>query len=585
MGEIDRKYQELGGEQGFLGKPLGSEQVAPDGAGRFRHYQGGSIYWHPRTGAYEVHGAIREKWSALGWERGLLRYPITDETATPDGVGRFNHFEGGSIYWHPATGAHEVHGDIRARWAQLGWERGGLGFPVSDEQDADGGGRTSKFQHGSIRWRYRDVPDLSFVAHNMALLPFPAKYKGKGRDNAIAALIEKLRQESPDVVGLSECFVDGERGHIKSALADIYKWSMDGPDEGDLESDGGLLLLSKHPIVARHHSIYRQCGGADCVSNKGVLHARIQVNGHPTQYDIFLSHTQNPNEGGTEHSRAAVKAQLNHLYSFIQACRDSALPALLMGDLNTDGNQPELYADFMARLGFPQDLWVTTGDHGRWPLGITSDDNDAFNSHSRSIDDPQRYREGSRIDYFLSWPGTRFWPDHAGTEVVVWQWGDGWDISDHYGIRTHLVSLRELEVSIDKPITNVSVALSNFRCLEETDEVGSDEIYFWVSGRTEKGKSDKKRTSVKGNVDTGEVHSYASPTVLNLGDPGGWLEVSVNGREQDDWPNPDDNLGTVAIRLTQAELLTMLSQPMPRAMPLLTGDGGEYAVTVTIGVE
>jgi hypothetical protein len=44
-------------------------------------------------------------------------------------------------------------------------------------------------------------------------------------------------------------------------------------------------------------------------------------------------------------------------------------------------------------------------------------------------------------------------------------------------------------------------------------------------------------------------------------------------------------MGTVKIRLTRAELLAMSSQPTPRALPLLTGDGGEYAVTVTIGVE
>ena len=55
-----------------------------------------------------------------------LGYPVTDESGTPDHVGRFNHFEGGSIYWTPQTGAHEVHGAIRALWASLGWERSGL---------------------------------------------------------------------------------------------------------------------------------------------------------------------------------------------------------------------------------------------------------------------------------------------------------------------------------------------------------------------------------------------------------------------------------------------------------------------------
>jgi len=86
------------------------------------------------AGAYEVHGDIREKYLALGAEASILGYPRTDETGTPDGVGRFNHFQGGSIYWTPGTFAHEVHGLIRDRWSTLGWERNPqLGYPISDE--------------------------------------------------------------------------------------------------------------------------------------------------------------------------------------------------------------------------------------------------------------------------------------------------------------------------------------------------------------------------------------------------------------------------------------------------------------------
>ncbi|GAB16036.1 hypothetical protein ARGLB_105_00010, partial [Arthrobacter globiformis NBRC 12137] len=44
----------------------------------------------------------------------------------------YSHFSGSggaSIYWSPKTGAHEVHGAIRAKWAALGWEKGPLGYP------------------------------------------------------------------------------------------------------------------------------------------------------------------------------------------------------------------------------------------------------------------------------------------------------------------------------------------------------------------------------------------------------------------------------------------------------------------------
>ena len=152
-GAIRDKWASLGWERSFLGYPTTDELVTPDQRGRFNHFEGGSIYWTPQTGAHEVHGAIRDKWASLGWERSFLGYPTTDELVTPDQRGRFNHFEGGSIYWTPQTGAHEVHGAIRDKWASLGWERSFLGYPTSDELVAQNGrDRYQYFEHGYIYW-------------------------------------------------------------------------------------------------------------------------------------------------------------------------------------------------------------------------------------------------------------------------------------------------------------------------------------------------------------------------------------------------------------------------------------------------
>ena len=151
---IDEKAQQLA-QYGLyaLGAPTIPEKVAPDGVGRYRHYQNGSLYWSPGYGAHLVHGRIRGKWADTGWERGF-GYPLTDEMVTPDGVGRFTHFQDASIYWTPQTDAHEVHGAIRQRWAELGWERSYLGYPTSDEirQGDAADHRYSTFQHGTIMW-------------------------------------------------------------------------------------------------------------------------------------------------------------------------------------------------------------------------------------------------------------------------------------------------------------------------------------------------------------------------------------------------------------------------------------------------
>ena len=138
-GLIRGKWESLGSYGGFLGYPTTDELTTPDGIGRYNHFQGGSIYWTPDTGAHEIQGSIREKWGQLGWERSILGYPTTDELTTPDGIGRYNHFQGGSIYWTPDTGAYEVHGSIRDKWAEMGWENSCLGYPISDEEFSSGG--------------------------------------------------------------------------------------------------------------------------------------------------------------------------------------------------------------------------------------------------------------------------------------------------------------------------------------------------------------------------------------------------------------------------------------------------------------
>ena len=148
---IGTKYTELGGPGSPLGEATTGELTPPDGAGRYVHYTDASIYWSGATGAHEVRGSVRRRWEALGWELGPLGYPVTDESPTPDGVGRYNHFAGGSIYWHPALGAFSVRGPIRQKWEQLRWEAGPLGYPVTDQlAAADDQGSYNHFAGGSI---------------------------------------------------------------------------------------------------------------------------------------------------------------------------------------------------------------------------------------------------------------------------------------------------------------------------------------------------------------------------------------------------------------------------------------------------
>jgi hypothetical protein len=155
-GAIFDKWKALGGIE-EVGYALTDETATPDGVGRFNHFsKNNSIYYYPAIGAWQVLGLIRQRWAEMGWERSFLGYPKTDETATPDGLGRFTHFQYGSIYYHPDVGTYIMYGYIRDIWAQNDWERGDYGYPTSDPYFVQGEQR-QHFQGGTIR-----IPKNSF---------------------------------------------------------------------------------------------------------------------------------------------------------------------------------------------------------------------------------------------------------------------------------------------------------------------------------------------------------------------------------------------------------------------------------------
>ncbi|WP_228539401.1 LGFP repeat-containing protein [Nocardia sp. XZ_19_385] len=150
-GAIETEFDRAGGT-GALGEPTAPEADAA-GGGKFQTFaNNASIYWSDPTGAHVVSGPIRNKWSALGWESGALRYPVTSESQTPTGSGLFVQFQGGSIYYSVGTDAHQIGGFIRDKWGQLGWENGPLGFPLTDEAAGAKGGRYNLFPGGAIYW-------------------------------------------------------------------------------------------------------------------------------------------------------------------------------------------------------------------------------------------------------------------------------------------------------------------------------------------------------------------------------------------------------------------------------------------------
>lgn len=147
-GAISLRYIAIGGENGPLGRCTGQEAEL-DG-GRVQEFANGSIYWTDQTGAWEVYGAIADKYTDLGGPSSAVGWPVSGELPTPNGIGRFNSFQEGNIYFAPA-GTFAVHGAIFDEWGRQGFENGRFGFPVSDEFEVPDG-RQVNFERGWIRW-------------------------------------------------------------------------------------------------------------------------------------------------------------------------------------------------------------------------------------------------------------------------------------------------------------------------------------------------------------------------------------------------------------------------------------------------
>jgi hypothetical protein len=268
---IEKKAADLGGGTGV---PVADVEYGA-GVGYFRRYQNGVIYVKPPGGPCWVHGAILTKYLELGAEGGNLAYPISDELATSGGEGRYSHFERGSIFWSYPTGAREIHGAIRDKWASLGWEKSWLGYPISDEQACSEDGRMSQFQNGAIYW----WPDTGPIALGPVVLRYKGLYcfgesAGVGSDRPYVTLgVTPVPPALPFAVR-TQIYTDVDSGDSRPDELELYRGIPGGMAVGLVlwERDTGdpdkYLALVKKGADLAGKGIGEACGvvlGADAV--------------------------------------------------------------------------------------------------------------------------------------------------------------------------------------------------------------------------------------------------------------------------------------------------------------------------------
>ena len=100
----------------------------------------------------DCEGRIGGRYSASGANRGSLGYPVAIEACGQPASGCIQRFQGGTIYWSPATGAWIVRGRHRQQICRCRRRTGGsLGYPTAN-RSCSGGQCIQSFQRGFISW-------------------------------------------------------------------------------------------------------------------------------------------------------------------------------------------------------------------------------------------------------------------------------------------------------------------------------------------------------------------------------------------------------------------------------------------------
>lgn len=202
--------------------------------------------------------------------------------------------------------------------------------------------------------------ELKVLTFNIEGLGFPARTGRAPQLRRIGEHLAAMRAAGtgPDVVLFQEMFSDAAK---KAVAASGYPAITSGPQRTTRASQqseaklpgkaklkrgeiglhfagSGLAIASRYPIVATDRLAYGSsaCAGLDCLSNKGIVLARIAIPDVPTPIDIYDTHmnSRGASKAPAARNLAAHDRQALQASRFIDQTHDDAFPIVFGGDFN-----------------------------------------------------------------------------------------------------------------------------------------------------------------------------------------------------------------------------------------------------------
>jgi endonuclease/exonuclease/phosphatase family metal-dependent hydrolase len=309
----------------------------------------------------------------------------------------------------------------------------------------------------------RREAEISVLTYNVEGLPWPVRKGRAPRLRKIGRQLAAMRSAgtAPDIVLLQEAFSGpaariGQRAGYANFVRGPTRGMKRPPTSEEAERalvgnrrkgkgeglrqlmPSGLYILSDFPILAAERQPFRarECAGFDCLSNKGLLYARIAVPGVPDPLEIFNTHLNSRGSTGVSEQRSllAHRLQIDESSRFIEDRREARYPLVFGGDFNMR-NAPDRFERFALRKPWPIvhqwclepgancDVRLSWDGDTPW---MDTQDLQGFDSGARVslrpirvdalFDEPWKGRpladhDGLLVVYRLSWPAEAREPD------------------------------------------------------------------------------------------------------------------------------------------------------------------------------